>query len=127
MRKITVSQYAKQFRLTNQAVYKRIKRGSLNVENINGTQYVLVDELEVLEQETGKSSSDNSSSQLINVLREQIEKKDEQIKSMGEQIKSLNRQLERAVKIQEDILEDKRQNNLLMGGLQNGITLKSVE
>jgi predicted DNA-binding protein YlxM (UPF0122 family) len=42
--KLTVSEYAKEFKTSVQSVYQRIKRGSLKSIEENGIKYVVVDD-----------------------------------------------------------------------------------
>ncbi len=124
MRKLTVLEYAKQFGISSQAVYKRIKKGVLKVETEEGVQYILVDETELETHEIkNREKPIDSNTQLVEILKDQLKIKKLQIIKLNEQIEKLSSQLSQALNIQEETIEEKKQNNLLMAGLQKSLGL----
>ncbi|MBC8444195.1 hypothetical protein H8D83_01275 [Candidatus Woesearchaeota archaeon] len=130
MEKLTVAQYSKKFGVTNQSAYKRIKRGSLKAETIDGIQYILINESDSNNETEEKEVNKISNQQIIGFMKEELETnkeqlkaKDEQIMMLNEQIKQLSSQLSQSLKIQEETVSEKKQNNLLMAGLQKSLGL----
>ena len=113
MKKLTVIEYSKFFNISKQAVYQKIKKKVLEIEVIDGVKYILVQD-DVLNNKNKQTQNDNQ--QIIDILNNQLEKKDKQIEE-------LSLQLSQALKIQEETIEEKKQNNLLMAGLQKSLGL----
>ena len=122
MEKLTVTQYANTFQITSQGVYKRIKRGSLNTETINGVLYILVENDDLKSEDNDEIKAEDNK-QAIGILKEQLKIKDEQILKLNQQIETLSLQLSQSLKIQSETIEEKKQNNVLMAGLQKAVGL----
>ncbi len=95
MRKLTVSEYATEFKTSVQSVYQRIKRDTLKCVKENGIKYV------VLDSDTGsaglvkdiKPNVQSEFKQLVKMikrLQNQIESKDDEIKRLTKKLEKCN-------------------------------------
>ena len=95
--KLTVSEYAKEFKTSVQSVYQRIKRGSLNWVEENGIKYV------VIEEESVKSSLNPNADIGLNKAFKMVERLQKQLKSKDKEIRRLIKQLEKCNKGKEKV------------------------
>ena len=95
--KLTVSEYAKEFKTSVQSVYQRIKRGSLNWVEENGIKYI------VIEEESVKSSLNPNVESGFNKAFKMVERLQKQLKSKDKEIRRLIKQLEKCNKGKEKV------------------------
>ncbi len=94
-RKLTVSEYAKEFNTSVQSVYQRIKRNTLKCVKENGIKYVVV-ESDTGSEKVVKDIKPNVQSEfkylvkLIKRLQNQIEDKDHEIKRLTKKLEKCN-------------------------------------
>jgi predicted DNA-binding protein YlxM (UPF0122 family) len=122
--KLTVNEYAMEFKTSVQSVYQRIKRGSLNSVEENGIKYVVVEENSI--KPTLNPSVESGFKEVFKIverLQRQIKGKDKEIKRLTKQLAKCNKksegvylsyiaelkhlQLKAPVNIDEDIIEVK--------------------
>jgi hypothetical protein len=106
MEKLTVTQYARKFNITTPGVYKRIKKGKLQVEIIKGVQHVLVDSDSIhngnkeSEKEYGggefnsflKSENEHLKNEL-KAKEEKLEQKERELREKNDKIESIYQQV----------------------------------
>ena len=90
--KLTVSEYATEFKTSVQSVYQRIKRGTLKSIEENGIKYVLVDDNEV--KPTLNPDIESGCKDLLKL-----------IKSQQKEIKRITKALEKAQNGKSEVLE----------------------
>ena len=95
--KLTVSEYAKEFKTSVQSVYQRIKRGSLNWVEENGIKYV------VIEEDSVKSSPNPNAESGLDKAFKMVERLQKQLKSKDKEIRRLIKQLEKCNKGKEKV------------------------
>jgi len=95
--KLTVNEYAKEFKTSVQSVYQRIKRGSLKWVEENGVKYV------VLEDESIKPSLNPNVESGFKEVFKMVEQLHKQIKSKDKEIKRLTKKLEECGKGKEEV------------------------
>lgn len=83
MRKLTVNEYAQEFKKTPSNVYQQIKKGKLETEEIDGKRFILVEE---------KEEEDNSKIE-IKYLKKEIKMLQDLVKSKQSEIDTLNSSL----------------------------------
>jgi len=88
MKKLTAIEYAKLFSISKQAVYQKIKKGVVSVENIDGVKYILVQDDDFKANQTKENNKQDCINQTveITILQEQIKAKDEKIKFLEKTI-----------------------------------------
>ena len=89
--KLTVNEYAKEFKTSVQSVYQRIKRGSLKSIEENGIKYVLLDKESV--KPSLNPNIENEFKEVFKVikrLQKQIKDKDKEIKRLTKKIAECN-------------------------------------
>ena len=101
MKKLTVSEYAAEFKTSVQSVYQRIKRGGLKSIKENGIKYV------VIESDTGsKKIKDTLKPEVkseFKYLVKLIKRLQDQIEDKDKEIKRLTKKLEKCNKTKEDV------------------------
>lgn len=95
--KLTVNEYAKEYKTSVQSVYQRIKRGSLKSIEENGIKYVIADS------EPIKSILNPSIENEFKEMFKMIERLQEQNISKDKEIKRLTKKLEKCNKTKEDV------------------------
>lgn len=98
--KLTVSEYAKEFKTSVQSVYQRIKRGTLKSVEENGIKYVLMDE---------ENMKDDLNPELKSLLKRALKTIDylqEENSSMRKEIKRLTKRLEKAQSGESQVLRE---------------------
>lgn len=88
--KLTVNEYAAQFKTSVQSVYQRIKRGSLNSVEENGVKYVIV------EDETIKPFLNATVENEFKEVFKIVERLQEENKALRKENKRLTKKLEKA-------------------------------
>jgi len=83
MRKLTVNEYAQEFKKTPSNVYQQIKNGKLETEEIKGKKFILVEE---------KDEEDNPKIE-IKYLKKEIKMLQDLVKSKQSEIDTLNSSL----------------------------------
>lgn len=99
MKKLSVSDYAKEFKTSVQSVYQRIKRGSLKSVEENGIKYVLIEE------ESIKDDLNPEFKVTLNRAFKTIEYLQNENKAMRKEIKRLTKELSRAQSGKSEVLE----------------------
>jgi predicted DNA-binding protein YlxM (UPF0122 family) len=95
--KLTVNEYAKEFKTSVQSVYQRIKRGSLKCVEENGIKYVVV------EDESIKPSLNPNVENGFKEVFKIVERLQRQIKEKDKEIKRLTKQLDKCHKKNEKV------------------------
>lgn len=129
--KYTVKEFANLNKISEQAIYKRIARGTLKTVKENNRLFILHDE-----KPNKKQKSDNSEhkkdieilkieninlQKTISYLTNQIANLHEDKQFLKNQIKSLQDNLDKALDLQRENIEEKQQSNTLLAGLQNAL------
>lgn len=96
--KLTVNEYAREFKTSVQSVYQRIKRGTLKSVEENGTKYVVV------EQNTIKPEVENPLNEAFKM-----------IKRLQKQLKTKDKEIKRLTK------KNEKQNKFLIGKYENAL------
>ncbi len=105
-RKITVSEYAREFNTSVQSVYQRIKRKTLNSVEEHGVKYVVIpdntgsDRLNKGDDKGDKPKVQSEFKQLVKMIK----RLQDQIDSKDVEIKRLTKKLEKCSKSKEDVL-----------------------
>jgi hypothetical protein len=110
--KLTVKEYASRFKISVQAVYQRLNKGTLKSIEENGTKYVLVDKKDIKEIEQPlKQENDDYFKEVVKDLFKQLKEKDEKIESLEDkiakrdkEIKKLNKRLLKSVQAEKQTL-----------------------
>ena len=84
--KLTVKEYSDRYNITKQAVYNKIKRGTLDVEVVNGVKYIVENNIKPLNQPLNNGVELNES---IEIYRVKVENKENEIKRLNNQILEL--------------------------------------
>jgi len=135
--KLTVKSYASKYGLSENAVHKRISRGTLQIEKIGKIVYIISDTKNNQQCNTkttpnvpNQNTVNDQNKEILKILKqqifdlkEQIKIKDQQNNTLNEQFKNLNGQLTQALKLQQESIEEKKQSNMLMAGLQKAMGL----
>lgn len=95
--KLTVNEYAKEFKTSVQSVYQRIKRGSLNWVEENGIKYV------VLEEESIKPTLNPSVESGFKEAFKMVKRLQKQNKAKDKEIRRLTKKLEKCGKGKEEV------------------------
>jgi len=107
--KLTVKEYASQFKISVQAVYQKLKTGALTAVIENGTKYVIVDKesIKSIKQPLVKEVEQVS----LKYLLKQLKTRDKKIASLenkvdkaAKEIKKLNKQLLQSTSSEKDTL-----------------------
>ena len=100
--KLSVKEYASRFKISAQAVYQKLNKGTLKFVKVDGVKYVLVDA------GTGslgvKAVEQDVEQPLVQILNKQIEKLNKQIRKKDKEIERLNKELLNSVKAEKDTL-----------------------
>jgi len=107
--KLTVKEYSSRFNISVQAVYQKLKSGTLKSITMNGTKYVVVErkDIKVLEQPLVKAVEQVSLKYLLKQLKirdKKIESLEDKIDKKDKQIKKLNKQLLQSTSAEKDTL-----------------------
>jgi hypothetical protein len=93
--KLTVNEYAIEFKTSVQSVYQRIKRGSLKSVEENGIKYVVVEENSVKPTlNPNVESGFKEVFKIVERLQRQIKVKDKEIKRLTKQLAKCNKKSE---------------------------------
>ncbi len=94
-RKITVSEYATEFKISPQAVYQQLNKGTLKAVEVDGKKYIEIDvttgsgavkqAFKPIEQDIEQTLSKHLNKQ-IKKLNKQLTKKDNQIEELNKQL-----------------------------------------
>ena len=94
--KLTVSEYAIEFKTSVQSVYQRIKRGSLNWVEENGVKYVVLDKESIKPTLNPNVESEfKEVFKIVTRLQRQIKEKDKEIKRLTKQLAKSNKKSEK--------------------------------
>ena len=109
MAEITVQEYAKRFNTSVQAVYKRIKRGSLTSIERDGRKYVVIDDESVQPLESGFNTSTQLSTQpglmeWVDFLTKELDRLQEENARLIKDNRRLVKKLEKCNKEQKKVL-----------------------
>jgi len=96
--KLTVKEYASKFKISVQAVYQQLNKGTLNSLEENGKKYVLVDSSSI------KPFKQEVEQEVVQVLNKQIEKLNKRLRKKDREIERLNKELLNSVKSEKDTL-----------------------
>ena len=113
--KLTVKEYATQLEVSIQSVYKKIKRGTLNVVKENGRTYVVVDSLEV-KKATEPVIQSNNCIELLDIIK----RRDKEVNQLRKEIKRLTKKNEK----QNKFLISKYENALPIPKQDNVVDIK---
>ncbi len=107
--KLTVKEYASKFKISVQAVYQKLKSGTLKSVIENGTKYVIVDKkaIKAVEQPLVKAVEQVSLKYLLKQLKirdKKIESLENRINKKDKEIKKLNKQLFQSTSDEKDTL-----------------------
>ena len=109
MAEITVQEYAKRFNTSVQAVYKRIKRGSLTSIERDGRKYVVIDDksIQAVESRLNISTQTNTqpnSMEWLDFLSKELDRLQEENTRLIEDNRRLMKKLEKCNKEQKKVL-----------------------
>ena len=102
MRKLTVSEYAREFKTSVQSVYQRIKRKSLKSVEENGIKYVVLDT--IAGSDDVKSSLKPRVKSEFKYLVKLIKRLQDQIEFKDKEIRRLTKKLEKCSNSKSDVL-----------------------
>ena len=107
--KLTVKEYSSRFNISVQAVYQKLKSGTLKSITMNGTKYVVVErkDIKVLEQPLVKVVEQVSLKYLLKQLKimdKKIGYLENKINKKDKQIKKLNKKLLQSTSAEKDTL-----------------------
>ena len=89
--KLTVNEYAKEFKTSVQSVYQRIKRGSLKSVESNGIKYVIIEDTSIKSTLNENIESEfKDMFKIIKRLQKQLTKKDKEIKRLVKALEKAN-------------------------------------
>lgn len=108
MKKISIKEAAKILGISEQAVRKRISRGTLDSIKEQGHIYV------ILEDSSKQKMEKEDYEQFFNFFLENIEKKDKEIKELKEMLKQKDQKIDR---LQDEVKEALRENAKLSQGV----------
>jgi predicted DNA-binding protein YlxM (UPF0122 family) len=93
--KLTVNEYAKEFKTSVQSVYQRIKRGSLKSVESNGIKYVVIEDTSIKSTLNENVESEfKDMFKIIKRLQKQLTKKDKEIKRLVKALEKANKSKE---------------------------------
>jgi hypothetical protein len=102
MVKLTVQQYANEYKTNVQQVYRQIKKGSLTTVKENGKTLVIIEDTNI--KQTLKNDEHNVNDLFINHLINDNDKLNKQLKSKDKEIKRLTKELSKSNKDKEQTL-----------------------
>lgn len=113
--KLTVKEYASNFRITVQAVYQKLNKGTLKSIEENGKKYIIVEQADIkqLEQVSTKTINAENSPYIDTFLKKVIKKLNKQLNAKDKKIEQLENKLFKQFK------EIKKLNKLLVQSNHN--------
>jgi hypothetical protein len=97
MEKLTVKQFAEKFSISKQAIYKRIKKKTVEVELIDGVQYILVEKSQTYSSQNKKEDGGGEFFSFLlsenEQLKKDLRKKDHEIKEKNDKIEAIYQQV----------------------------------
>ena len=98
--KLTVKEYASSFKITAQAVYQKLNKGTLKSIEENGKKYVIVEQADIkqLEQVSTKTIKVGNTPYIDSFFKKEIKKLNKQLNAKDKKIEQLEKKLNKKEK-----------------------------